>query len=89
MAKRLTGGSGTGKKILKYWDDFNFDLERIEDSTYLFKIRFFNQEGYMNIKYLDGDIKEITMNCNFDRPLGYYNDSSLGLVGMRMMNTLK
>ncbi len=89
MAKRLTGGAGTGKKIIKYWNNFNFYFERMEDSTYFFKIKFFNQEGYMNIKYLDGVIKEITMDCNFDRPLGYYNDSSLGAVGMRMMNTLK
>ncbi|MCT4594628.1 MAG: hypothetical protein N4A57_10235 [Anaeromicrobium sp.] len=89
MNEKLTGSAGTGKCILQNWNNFKFDLVEVEDDFYTFDIRFNNQEGYVVIKLVQKKVEQITIDCKFNRPLGCYNDSSLKLVGSKMIDSLK
>lgn len=82
---RLTGGAGTGKKILKNWDLFSFNLVHVEKDSnridYQFDVTFGKQNGTMLvIKEKKNDSFYISqssiLDMNFDRPLGFYNDTT-------------
>lgn len=86
MARRLTGGAGTGKKIIEYWEGFSFQFREQEGDTLIFDISFYNQKGYFNIRMNDNQIESVTMDCGLYRPLGNYNDESLLDVAHRIVS---
>lgn len=95
---RLTGGAGTGKKIIKNWERFSFKLTEklVEENEehYFFDVKFDNQMGNMTVVIKNNgtwfvDESTLINMKSFDRPLGAYNDATAreGLyeVGKRML----
>lgn len=77
VPKRLSGSVGTGEKILKNLELFNFKFNNIEENTYAFDVKFGNQDGWLTIRAIDEKITDVTLDCSFPRPLGAYNDKGL------------
>ena len=93
MSNKLSGSSGTGKKILENLNCFQYTLkctEEIENGKrYEFDVSFENKEGYFNIIVKDGQISEDTiMDIHFKRPLGAYNDKSLIKLAEKLISKL-
>lgn len=99
---RLTGGAGTGKKIIKNWDIFSFELiekdVKLNNKEFRFDVTFDKQCGTMfiieEIKSDEIIISQYSiLDMDFDRPLGFYNDTvgfkdGLYEVARRMLMTI-
>lgn len=79
MPIRLTGSAGTGEKILKNLELFDFKFKKLDESVYTFDVKFGTQNGWMTIREVDGKITDVTLDCKFSRPLGAYNDKGRDL----------
>lgn len=97
MGKFLNGSCGTGKKILQNFDSFSYNFknhEQLSDSSVLYRFTwtFNSQHGYIFIQIKENKISNSSLiDCDkdsphkFGRPLGLYNDESLGLLFVKMM----
>ena len=92
MSKYLIGSAGTGKKIIKNIELFEYTLKSIKDNTYFFDWTFDKQKGEISIKY-DSTTQKISnssfivSDSHFDRPLGLYIDDTLVCVFTQMMRS--
>ncbi|OAA91244.1 hypothetical protein [Clostridium ljungdahlii] len=91
MTKRLTGGAGTGKKIIKNLDLFKHSFNKVdEEGNYIFNVSFGKQSGNFVISYNeDGVIDErstLNMKDLDKKTLEIYNDPSLREVAEMLMN---
>ncbi|KNY30491.1 hypothetical protein [Pseudobacteroides cellulosolvens] len=95
---KLSGSAGTGNTILNNWQLFKFKHNKTtltEDGyIYNFDVEFNNHKGYMVIVVSNGQVDEsTTIDCEFDRPLGAYNDTpkfddGLYVVAEKMLKVL-
>lgn len=77
MANRLSGNTGTGKKIMANSELFHVNFLDYKENLYSFNVSFGKQSGYLTIKKEDDDIKTVTIDLGFPRPLGSNNDPTL------------
>lgn len=85
MSLRLNGSAGTGKKIIKNWNLFSFVFGNRNGDSYTFDVNFDGQIGMMTIVVENGNVINGTLDCNFKKTLGIYNDPTLQQVAERMM----
>ena len=95
MEKYLNGSAETGRKIIQNWSDFKVEFIGDNDEVYKFTWEFYNQYGYINIRFKKGKILESSLidtdnnsPNGFDRPLGLYNDPSLYHVFERCLKEI-
>lgn len=97
MPKRLNGSAGTGKKIMKNRELFDYSFIKSDSSAetpkYYFNWSFEHQQGTAVITLTEKGLidQSSTLNCDeytreFARPLGAYNDPSLYDVFAMMLN---
>ena len=97
MGKFLNGSNGTGEKILQNFDSFSYSFKEHEQSSdgsilYRFTWAFNSQHGHISIRIKENKISNSSLiACDgnsphqFGRPLGLYNDESLGKLFVEMM----
>lgn len=97
MAKRLTGSSGTGDKIIKNLNLFKYMFkgtgQNEEKNTYYFGVTFDKQVGNFTIVinekgFIDNNRSLLNMN-SFPTTLGLYKDPSLNKVAQMLMRSLQ
>jgi hypothetical protein len=95
MAKRLSGSTNTGKKIMQNQYLFNYTYTGSEqlgnNMLYKFDWSFDNyQSGYISIIVMNnGQIEQSSLigSDSFSRPLGVYNDQSLYDIFRMMLDS--
>ncbi|QWU17401.1 hypothetical protein SAMN04487895_104213 [Paenibacillus sophorae] len=87
---RLVGSAGDGEKIIKAWNNFSFkkDETKSKEDFYFFDVSFKGQTGFLNFYVKDGDVRDVTIDLDFQRPLGSYNDPTLRSVATKIFNSL-
>lgn len=94
MSRVLSGGALTGKKIIKYWGDFKYEVISQNEQEVNFKWNFFNQYGlgtivwgksgfsFLSQKYDDKSYIHTDKGSPkaFKKALYIYNDQSLAEV---------
>ena len=95
MAKRLSGSTNTGKKIMQNQNLFNYTYTGSEQlgNNMLYKFDWSfdnNQSGYISIIVMNnGQIEQSSLigSESFSRPLGAYNDPSLYDIFRMMLDS--
>ncbi|WP_415337605.1 hypothetical protein [Clostridium perfringens] len=95
MSKRLNGSAGTGDKIMNNLNLFNYHLDKIKNidnkTYYTFLVSFGSQKGHFCIVVDENNNidESSTLDLNFPKSLGLYNDRSLEAVAKLLLKSIK